>query len=192
VPSLRRSTARRADATAAPRRLRALQHNPDACAPVADPGIAPPVEGQKQRPGAPWPIDGLRPAVVLCTLTVATLVLSACTPAAALAPVPTAGTVNVGVPAAPTPAVSAIARTPAAPSKTSGCVSQGGLPDPACTPGAVDPRVNQGDLNTTVCARGYTATVRPPVSVTEPIISFRSSWAVLLTWPTCGPRTTRN
>jgi hypothetical protein len=44
-----------------------------------------------------------------------------------------------------------------------------GLPDSACTPGAVDPRVKQSDLGTTVCSRGYTATVRPPVNVTEPI-----------------------
>jgi hypothetical protein len=44
-----------------------------------------------------------------------------------------------------------------------------GLPDPACTPGAIDSRVNQGDVKVTVCLSGYTATVRPPVSVTEPI-----------------------
>jgi hypothetical protein len=29
--------------------------------------------------------------------------------------------------------------------------------------------VNQGDLGTTVCSRGYTSTVRPPVSVTDRI-----------------------
>lgn len=42
------------------------------------------------------------------------------------------------------------------------------LPDPTCTPGAIDAAVSQGDIATTICRVGYTATVRPPVSVTEP------------------------
>ena len=42
------------------------------------------------------------------------------------------------------------------------------LPDPACTPGAIDPRVTQDNINSTICVPGYTKTVRPPVSVTEP------------------------
>jgi hypothetical protein len=48
-------------------------------------------------------------------------------------------------------------------------VSQGGLPDPTCSPGAVDPRVTQATIATTICARGYRTSVRPPESVTEPI-----------------------
>lgn len=37
------------------------------------------------------------------------------------------------------------------------------LPDPACTPGAVDTAVTPATLGSTVCRRGgYTATVRPP------------------------------
>jgi hypothetical protein len=45
----------------------------------------------------------------------------------------------------------------------------GALPDPACTPGAVDGTVTQGDLGTTLCrAGGYTSSVRPPESMTEP------------------------
>lgn len=40
------------------------------------------------------------------------------------------------------------------------------LPDPHCTPGAVDPRVTQTDIATTICRRGYTRSVRPPESVT--------------------------
>ena len=52
--------------------------------------------------------------------------------------------------------------------KRTGCVSKGGLPDPACTPGATDPRVTQSDLDQTICrAGGYTSTVRPPESYTE-------------------------
>ena len=42
------------------------------------------------------------------------------------------------------------------------------LPDPACTPGVVDPEVTQASIATTICRAGWTATVRPPVGVTEP------------------------
>lgn len=42
------------------------------------------------------------------------------------------------------------------------------LPDPACTPGAVDSGVTQADLDSTICrAGGYTGSVRPPESMTE-------------------------
>ena len=47
-------------------------------------------------------------------------------------------------------------------------VSNGVLPDPKCTPGAIDPRVTQDNIDSTICVPGYTKTVRPPVSVTEP------------------------
>ena len=46
--------------------------------------------------------------------------------------------------------------------------ANGVLPDPACTPGAVDPHVTDATLESTVCRRGgYTSTVRPPTSVTN-------------------------
>jgi hypothetical protein len=41
------------------------------------------------------------------------------------------------------------------------------LPDPRCTPGAIDARVTQANAEDTICARGWTATVRPPEAVTE-------------------------
>jgi hypothetical protein len=41
------------------------------------------------------------------------------------------------------------------------------LPDPGCTPGAIDPAVTQGNVNRTICRSGYSASVRPPESVTE-------------------------
>ncbi|MFE6022876.1 hypothetical protein ACFQ6O_41290 [Streptomyces sp. NPDC056441] len=42
------------------------------------------------------------------------------------------------------------------------------LPDPACTPGAVSPAVTQANLKSTICRKGgYTAGIRPPVSVTS-------------------------
>lgn len=44
------------------------------------------------------------------------------------------------------------------------------LPDPACTPGAIDSAVSDTDTATTVCRKGgYTASVRPPETMTEPV-----------------------
>ena len=40
------------------------------------------------------------------------------------------------------------------------------LPDPHCTPGSTNPRVTQADLASTVCKSGYTASIRPPASIT--------------------------
>ncbi len=41
-------------------------------------------------------------------------------------------------------------------------------PDPRCTPGAVNPAVTQATIGSTICRSGWTSTVRPPESVTEP------------------------
>jgi hypothetical protein len=43
----------------------------------------------------------------------------------------------------------------------------GPLPDPACTPGAVNPDVTPSSLRRTICAKGYSARVRPPRAVTD-------------------------
>lgn len=44
------------------------------------------------------------------------------------------------------------------------------LPDPRCTPGAIDSTVTQANLHTTVCRPGgYTSTIRPPAWITTPI-----------------------
>jgi hypothetical protein len=43
------------------------------------------------------------------------------------------------------------------------------LPDRSCTPGATNPDVTQATIGTTICRSGWTATVRPPESVTEPL-----------------------
>ncbi|MBV8933432.1 MAG: hypothetical protein JOZ47_17615 [Kutzneria sp.] len=40
------------------------------------------------------------------------------------------------------------------------------LPDPTCTPGAINPAVTQGTIQDTVCKPGWAKTVRPPTSVT--------------------------
>jgi hypothetical protein len=39
------------------------------------------------------------------------------------------------------------------------------LPDPSCTPGALNPAVRQGTIAETICKSGWTATIRPPTSV---------------------------
>jgi len=41
-------------------------------------------------------------------------------------------------------------------------------PDPRCTPGALNPAVTQATIGSTICTSGWTATVRPEESVTEP------------------------
>ena len=43
------------------------------------------------------------------------------------------------------------------------------LPDRHLTPGAINPDVTEADIGRTICVRGWTATVRPPVSYTEPL-----------------------
>lgn len=49
------------------------------------------------------------------------------------------------------------------------CKSVNGLPDSKCTPGAIDPKVTQSNIKDTICKSGYTKTVRPSVSYTEPL-----------------------
>lgn len=55
------------------------------------------------------------------------------------------------------------------PIKTTGCKSDGILPDRECTPGAIDPAVSQQMINGTICIVGYTDSVRPPSSETNKI-----------------------
>ncbi len=40
------------------------------------------------------------------------------------------------------------------------------LPDPHCTPGAINPQVTQANIGSTICRSGYTSTIRPPEDVT--------------------------
>lgn len=49
------------------------------------------------------------------------------------------------------------------------CHQRGELPDPVCTPGVIDPAVTADNVGSTICVRGYTATVRPPASYTSAI-----------------------
>ena len=43
----------------------------------------------------------------------------------------------------------------------------GDLPDPTMTPGSIDATITQSNIQTTVCVRGYTKTVRPPAYFTN-------------------------
>lgn len=43
------------------------------------------------------------------------------------------------------------------------------LPDRRCTPGALNPAVTQATIGSTICVKGWTATVRPPVSWTSKV-----------------------
>ncbi|WP_344281286.1 hypothetical protein [Actinomadura napierensis] len=43
------------------------------------------------------------------------------------------------------------------------------LPDPNCQPGAYNPDVTQSTIGSTICTCGWTATVRPPTSYTNPL-----------------------
>ena len=43
------------------------------------------------------------------------------------------------------------------------------LPDPHCTPGALNPAVTQQDIGATICNPGWASRIRPPESYTEPI-----------------------
>ena len=49
------------------------------------------------------------------------------------------------------------------------CSSVNGLPDPKCTPGATNPDVTQDNIQKTICKPGFSKSVRPPVSYTDPL-----------------------
>jgi hypothetical protein len=43
------------------------------------------------------------------------------------------------------------------------------LPDPSCTPGVYYSAVTQSNIGSTICVSGWTDTVRPPTSYTNPL-----------------------
>ena len=59
--------------------------------------------------------------------------------------------------------------TPAVALGPAACTTRDGLPDAACTPGGADPRVTPDRIASTICRRGYAASVRPPRAVTNRI-----------------------
>lgn len=104
---------------------------------------------------------GLAVAVVVGALT-------GCAAAATPAPGPTAGAAGGGLVVADPPH-DVVQVFPQAGSCHARPVPGGVLPDPGCTPGAVDPHVTAATVDTTVCRPGgYTSTVRPPTRITDP------------------------
>ncbi|WAL63246.1 hypothetical protein ORV05_19670 [Amycolatopsis cynarae] len=98
----------------------------------------------------------------LAAAALAVLTLTACHPST---------TASGGAPASAGSAVLA-ADDPNAPMPAAGTCKEGSrdgqpLPDPACTPGAVNPAVTQANIGDTVCKSGWTKTVRPPTSKTN-------------------------
>jgi hypothetical protein len=51
----------------------------------------------------------------------------------------------------------------AAATPSAACQARGLLPDPACTPGSLNPAVTPATIDQTICVPGYTTTIRPPV-----------------------------
>jgi hypothetical protein len=45
------------------------------------------------------------------------------------------------------------------------------LPDPACTPGALNPDVTQASIGSTICVSGWTATIRPPTAAQNAMLT---------------------
>jgi hypothetical protein len=52
-------------------------------------------------------------------------------------------------------------------SLTARFAAAGDLPDPAVTPGAVNPDVTQDNIGETICVSGWTKTIRPPAGYTN-------------------------
>jgi hypothetical protein len=51
----------------------------------------------------------------------------------------------------------------------SGCKSSDDLPDPKCTPGALNGNVTQDNIENTICHSGFAKSIRPPTSYTTPL-----------------------
>lgn len=49
------------------------------------------------------------------------------------------------------------------------CHLAGDAQDPGCTPGALNPAVTQSTIKRTICKSGWTSTIRPPTSYTNPL-----------------------
>lgn len=70
----------------------------------------------------------------------------------------------------PKPSILSVSTAPAVITiQTFQCSIKDGLPDKNCTPGAIDSNVTQNNIYQTICVKGYTKTVRPPVSYTNPL-----------------------
>ncbi|WP_410585871.1 hypothetical protein [Amycolatopsis sp. lyj-23] len=93
----------------------------------------------------------------------AALALAGCRPSTTAAPAPApTGAATGGLPAG-----SSSSPMPGPSSCKLGHQDGQPLPDPHCTPGAVNPAVRQDSIADTICKSGWTKTVRPPTSKTN-------------------------
>lgn len=53
------------------------------------------------------------------------------------------------------------------------CAYDAGKADRRCTPGAINPEVTQANIHQTICVKGWTKTIRPPVSYTDSLKSIQ-------------------
>ncbi|MBV9178846.1 MAG: hypothetical protein JO297_17605 [Nitrososphaeraceae archaeon] len=83
---------------------------------------------------------------------------------------PTRTRQNANNTSAPPPSSSALPMSPSSTGIPSAChILNGVLPDPKCTPGAINLSVTQDNIKNTICVPGFSRTVRPPVSYTTPL-----------------------
>jgi hypothetical protein len=113
----------------------------------------------------------LRSACVWLACVAAVTCLTACKNGTLAVSLPTSGTGQSGAAQAPSghPLLRVHDPRRVTGTLTGHCTvrDHGQLPDPRCTPGAVDPNVTQANLRVTICHPGYTKTVRPSASVTD-------------------------
>jgi len=69
--------------------------------------------------------------------------------------------------ASETPAIGFTPGPSGQPAPTAAYARLPGEPDPALTPGSLNPSVTQATIGTTICTSGWTATIRPPSSYTD-------------------------
>ena len=172
-----------------------MTHGSGSRRPGAPPSLAPPLLA----PPLLAPPLLAPPLLALASLVLASLVLAGCAGARLGSPEPAPSSRPVQVRSQPSPAPSASSGSPAArrttrhppgtglaevhdPGRVTGTLTghchardQGRLPDPRCTPGAIDPAVTQADIRSTICSAGYTETVRPPEGQTE-AFKFRAAY----------------
>ena len=153
--------------------------------PVAGPRYGPPMGSpcapRQRRPfslALAAPVLALAAALSGCSGTIVAEVPASATGAAAGARAPDARATARAAGAGPLArvasrglAVSRVTRDVVQPQPAPGsCHARGvgsfSLPDPRCTPGAIDPAVRQSNIASTICRSGYTRTVRPPAEIT--------------------------
>ena len=113
---------------------------------------------RRSAPGRAWSV--VLVAAVLAGCGFPATGVQPTTPGAAGPSFDTSGTIPSPAPASPT-------ARPLPPARPASASRLPGEPDPALTPGAINPAVRQATIGATICVAGWTATVRPPVAYTN-------------------------